>query len=90
LPSRYEGLSLTLIEALFAGARILTTRVGGNPETAGNENELYELDNKEDFLNKFKKLQNFEILVDVDADNKKQAENFILTKTADGYEEVYR
>jgi glycosyltransferase involved in cell wall biosynthesis len=90
LPSRYEGLSVTLIEALFAGARILTTRVGGNPETVGGEEELYKLDDRADFFDKFKKLQEFEIQVGLDANNRKQADNFLLAKTADGYEEVYK
>jgi glycosyltransferase involved in cell wall biosynthesis len=90
LPSRYEGLSITLIEALFAGARILTTRVGGNPETVGADEELYELDNQADFLAKFQTLQNFETQIKVDANNQKQAQNFFLSKTVDGYEKVYK
>jgi glycosyltransferase involved in cell wall biosynthesis len=90
LPSRYEGLSLTLIEALFAGACILTTRVGGNPETVGCEEELFGLNDQEDFLNKLKKLQDFKIQVAVDINNQKQAGNFLLTKTADGYENIYK
>ncbi len=32
LNTRYEGLSHTLIEAMAAGAPVLVTRVGGNPE----------------------------------------------------------
>ena len=89
LPSRYEGLSLTLLEALFAGARILTTRVGGSPEAVGCEEELYELDNQADFLAKFKQLQDFAVQIDIDVNNQKQANNFLLEKTADGYEKIY-
>lgn len=90
LPSRYEGLSITLIEALFAGARILASKVGGNPETAGGEEELFALNDQADFLAKFQKLQDFEVQLKVDAENKKQAENFLLAKTVDCYETVYK
>jgi glycosyltransferase involved in cell wall biosynthesis len=90
LPSRYEGLSITLIEALFAEARILTTRVGGNPETAGCEDEIYDLDDRAGFLEKFKKLQDFGVQISVDVANKKRSANFLLEKTADGYERIYQ
>jgi glycosyltransferase involved in cell wall biosynthesis len=90
LPSRYEGLSITLIEALFAGLRILTTKVGGNQETTGCDEELFELDNQADFLAKFKKLQDLEVLKMVDANNQKQTEKFLLVKTVDGHESVYQ
>jgi len=53
LPSRYEGLSITLIEALFAKISILASDVGGNKEIVG-EDFVFKLDNKTDFLLKFK------------------------------------
>ncbi len=52
LPSRYEGLSITLIEALFAQIPILASEVGGNKEIVGEEN-VYKLKDKKDFLEKF-------------------------------------
>jgi glycosyltransferase involved in cell wall biosynthesis len=55
LPSRYEGLSITLIETLFAQVTILASDVGGNKETAG-ENFVFGLNNKTDFLSKFKNI----------------------------------
>jgi glycosyltransferase involved in cell wall biosynthesis len=53
LPSRYEGLSITLIEALFAQIPILASDVGGNKEIVG-ENFIFEINNKTNFLLKFK------------------------------------
>jgi glycosyltransferase involved in cell wall biosynthesis len=52
LPSKYEGLSLTLIEALCAERPILASKVGGNGELLPPAN-LFTLDSKEDFLQKF-------------------------------------
>ncbi|MGC8776278.1 MAG: glycosyltransferase, partial [Minisyncoccia bacterium] len=56
LPSRYEGLSITLIEALFAQIPILASNVGGNKEIIG-EDFVFQLNNKKTFLEKFKNLQ---------------------------------
>jgi glycosyltransferase involved in cell wall biosynthesis len=51
LPSRYEGLSITLIEAIFAQIPILASNVGGNEEIVGKECIFK---NKEEFLEKIK------------------------------------
>lgn len=36
LPSRWEGLSLALVEAMGAGRAVVTTAVGGNPEVVAD------------------------------------------------------
>jgi len=56
LPSRCEGLSITLIEALFAQIPILASDVGGNKEIIG-ENCIFKLNDKNEFLLKIKKLE---------------------------------
>jgi glycosyltransferase involved in cell wall biosynthesis len=54
LPSRYEGLSITLIEALFAEVPIIASDVGGNKEIIGKEN-VYKLNDEKELLKKIKK-----------------------------------
>ena len=55
LPSFYEGLSLSLIEALKADIPAIASDVGGNCEVIGVEN-CFQLDNQKDFLSKFEKV----------------------------------
>lgn len=53
LTSRYEGVSISLIEALYAEIPILASFVGGNPDVVdNNENELFALDDFDDYLSK--------------------------------------
>lgn len=51
LPSIYEGLSISLIEAVLAGVPTLASDVGGNSEVIGKDN-CFALNNKEDLVNK--------------------------------------
>lgn len=88
-PSRYEGLSITLLEVLFSGIIALASDVGGNREVFLTDSELYELDNKEEFLQKFKRLQYEEVISEVLEKNAVQAKKFNIKNTVDGYEEVY-
>ena len=58
LSSRYEGVSISLIEALYAEIPILASNVGGNPDVVGNdENQLFGLDNHEDYISKLCKIK---------------------------------
>src|SRR6056297_364559 len=90
LPSRYEGLSITLIETLFAGVPVLTTRVGGNPETLPSEQELYELDKEKDFLEKFKKLISEDLRESIIQRHLEKSQDFYIQKTVKGYIELYK
>jgi glycosyltransferase involved in cell wall biosynthesis len=55
LPSRYEGLPVTLEECLFAGVPALASDVGGNNEIL-QSGHLYRLDDDGDFMEKFVRL----------------------------------
>jgi glycosyltransferase involved in cell wall biosynthesis len=79
LPSRYEGLSITLIEALFAEIPIIASDVGGNKEIIGKEN-VFKLNDEKELLEK--------ILNSKPAD-KSLKENFKIETTINNYLEVY-
>jgi len=57
LPSRYEGLSLSLIETLFAKIPAIASDVGGNKEIVGSD-FVFSFNNKESFLKIFQKVKN--------------------------------
>ena len=91
LVSRYEGMPITIIEALFAGIPVLSSRVGGINEMLNNdERQLFELNNKNDFLKKFVSLsQNAKIRREIKKNNLILANNFDIKKTVEGYLAIY-
>jgi glycosyltransferase involved in cell wall biosynthesis len=90
LPSRYEGLSITLIETLFARVPVLASNVGGAEEMFPGS-QLFELNNKQDFLQKFQKLAtDNKAREDASAINKQNAEKFTIENTVAGYLKLYK
>ncbi len=89
LPSRYEGLSISLIEAVFAELPILTTDVGGNCEIVDNDyNQLFTLDNSEEFIRKLLAIKsNREKISD---HNKKLKQRFSLEEMVKSYINIYK
>ena len=86
LVSRYEGLSITLLEALKAGVPILASRVGGNPETLTNK-QLFTLNDPDDYLEKFKALfGSREYLIKT---NLEKSHYFSIQNTVSGYLRLY-
>ncbi len=90
LPSRYEGLSITLIEMLFAGLPILASDVGGAREQLGNDAMLFPLNNKKEYLNKLQNLIENENLRAFTAERSAQmSQKFTIQKTAEGYSALF-
>jgi glycosyltransferase involved in cell wall biosynthesis len=92
LPSRYEGLPITLIETITAGLPIIASNVGGNTEVLNNsEEQLYELDNQSEFLKKLKNLsENNELQEKIITQNKFHSQNFSIEKMTDEYLRLYK
>jgi len=80
LPSIYEGLSISLIETLFAKVPTLAANVGGNAEILDKE-QLYSLKNKQEFIEKIKNTSK-------QTRNYKK-EKFSLKETVKKYTEIY-
>ncbi len=87
LTSRYEGLSIALIEALMAGVRIVASDVGGNGETILSEG-IYAQSDEEAFLAACER-----VLAlpedELQARTKEKADMFTTLRMVDGYEEVF-
>ncbi len=92
LPSRYEGLSITTLEALFAGIPMLVTKTGGNPEVVDHTDEfLFDIDQSEEFKEKLIELLNNEDHKDKALSlSREHSYQFTISNTTNGYEEVYR
>ncbi len=88
LPSIFEGLSISLIEAVFAGIPILTSDVGGNSEILNNDkNQLFELNNSEEFLSKLLLIK--ENAESISRRNLKLSNNFRQDIMAEKYLKIY-
>lgn len=88
LSSRYEGVSISLIEALYAGIPILASNVGGNPDVVGNNiNELFALDDFEEYLSKLVSIKsNREEIIKYNASIK---ERFTLESFTHHYKDLF-
>ncbi|MFA5803350.1 MAG: glycosyltransferase [Melioribacteraceae bacterium] len=88
LSSRYEGVSISLIEALYAGIPILASNVGGNPDVVGNsQNQLFVLDDFDDYISKLVVIKkNRETIIKFNASIKHR---FSLVSMMNHYKHLY-
>ena len=90
LPSRYEGLPLTLIECLFAPLPCLAANVGGSGEVLGDESQLYGLGNQQEFLSKLKRIfEDNNLRGQMAERNLARSQKFLLSRMADEYVKIY-
>ncbi len=91
LPSLYEGVSMTLTEAVHADLPILASRVGGNPETVcGNEKALFSKGSKEEFEDKLSSLLEDKQARDAARAGDDCAETLLLSKSVESYLDLYK
>ncbi|MFZ2310319.1 MAG: glycosyltransferase [Patescibacteria group bacterium] len=79
LPSIFEGLSLSLIEAISAGIPVIASRVGGSEEIVGVSN-CFKLNDQADFL---RLVKNAKPVATIN-------QPFTLQQMVDGYLRVYK
>ena len=91
LTSCYEGMSITLIETLFAGVPVLASDVGGAKEQLKDEAQLFELDDRSDFQTKLEYLLSDPgRRQELARFNKDRSGVFGISVTARGYQKIYR
>jgi glycosyltransferase involved in cell wall biosynthesis len=92
LPSRYEGMSITMLETVTAGVPILATSVAGNDEILdGDVRQLYTLNAFDEFHAKIDALiTSPELRRDVSVHNRERAKAFDIERTGQRYETLYR
>lgn len=91
LPSLFEGLSLSLIEAMASGCAIIASNVGGNSELIENYVNGYLIDNKPNQLfEKLVYLNNRRDLIKVMGEkNVIKAKEFSLENMVNEYQKIY-
>lgn len=90
LPSLYEGMPMTIIEAMMAGLPVLASDRGGSKDMihAGETGYLCETDEKS-IANALQRLYGDPMRLKVAAAGKAASERYTASAMADGYERVY-
>lgn len=90
MPSRYEGISLALLEAAATGLPVIAAATGGTPETVGNDAVLIGDDDEEELAERlFEMMSCPEIRKRYSESALKIAQRHSLEQMIDGYEALY-
>lgn len=90
LPSLYEGLSITLLEAMAAGLPIIASAVAGTREALGDAGLIYPIDDAALFVDSVTKLlDDASLRATIGARAKERSRQFSLERMVDKYLLVY-
>ncbi|MDK0927595.1 glycosyltransferase family 4 protein [Clostridium perfringens] len=92
LPSKTEGLSISLIEALATGIPVIASNVGGNSDLVHDRKNglLFESNNEEDLKNKILEyIKNYDLRKEVSEASLISVEDFDIKICCDNYLKTY-
>lgn len=91
LPSTYEGLPLTILEAMAAGLPIIATSVGGVPDIVNSNGILTEPGDNESLISAMNKLaNNKELRCKMGEISIKEVQKYDISKVTLKYEKLYK
>lgn len=91
LPSIYEGLPLTVLEAMAAGLPVIATSVGGIPDIVKDNGILVEPGNREELvLSMLELANNSDARMKMGEVAKKEVQKYDISKVTLKYEELYK
>lgn len=91
LPSTYEGLPLTILEAMAAGLPIIATSVGGVPDIVNSNGILTEPGDNESLISAMTELiNNKELRFKMGEISKSEVQKYDISKVTFKYEELYK
>jgi glycosyltransferase involved in cell wall biosynthesis len=89
LTSRYEGLSMTLTEAMHAGVPLLVSDVGCSSSVVGDERMVFQAGDAIDFVTKIRELLELEDFEELTQKLQAQAKQLSLSASVEGYLQLY-
>lgn len=89
LTSKFEGLPMTILEAMAVGLPIICTDVGGNADVVKENGILIEKQNKESVVNALKRMHDKDVRMYCSKKSLELSSKYYLDKIVNDYEKLY-